>query len=76
MKNLNFVITFKTTGQQEVIENHQATKAIVVANVFNEHNYQYLLDDKKWVKIKNFTKSVGEIRGIHEIVKVFYLVGD
>ena len=75
-KNLNFIVTFKITDKQEVVKNHEEVEAIVVADKFNKNNYQYLLDEKKWVKIKEFPESVGEIRGIHEIVKVFYLVGD
>ena len=50
-KNQSLVKIFKTTDKQEVVENHQETKAIVVASRYNENNYQYLLDEKKWVKI-------------------------
>ena len=71
----NFNITFKTTDEQKVVENHEELKAIVVADRHNNHNYQYLLDEKKWVKINDFPKSVGEICGIHEVNNVFYVVG-
>ena len=67
---------YKLTGQQEELtENYQEAKAIVVANAYNDHNYQYLLDEKKWVKIKKFSESVGIIFGIHEINNVFYVIG-
>ena len=60
----------------------KAANAIVVADRCNRNTYQYLLDDKKWVKIinnnrfKRFPESVGEICGIHEIDNVFYVVGN
>ena len=34
-----------------------------------------MLDDKKWVKLNNFTESVGDIGGIYEINNVCYVVG-
>ena len=54
----------------------QATKEIIVADTNNKLNYQYLLDDKNWVKINKFPDSVGDIYGVFEIDNVFYVVGD
>ena len=35
-----------------------------------------MLEEKKWVKINEFNKSVGNIYGIHEVNNVFYVVGE
>ena len=58
-------------------ENNQenAAKAIVVADFWNQNNYQYLLDEKKWVKINKFPGYIPNVFGIHEINNVFYVVG-
>ena len=49
----------------------------------DRYTYQYLLDDKKWVKInksknwvKNFPESVGDICGMYEIDNTFHVVGN
>ena len=41
-------------------------KGIVVSDFLNRHNYQYLLDESKWVKLKNFPETGGKICGIFE----------
>ena len=48
------------TGQKnKVTENHQeSAKAIVVTDVYNSKNYQYLLDEKIWTKLNSFPQSV------------------
>ena len=43
-----------------------AAKAIVVSDFLNRHNYQYLLDESKWVKLNTFPKTEGKICGIFE----------
>ena len=69
------------TGQQhelkEVLEKHQETaKAIVLADGENETNYQYLLEEKIWIKLSNFPQSVGWRYGIFEINNTYYVVGN
>ena len=39
-----------------------------------ECSYQYLLDDKMWVRINNYPQLVGKICGIHEINNKVYVV--
>ena len=65
------------TGQQdETIENHQqSTKAIVIADVYHNNNYQYLLDEKRWSKLNKFPNSVDFICEMFEIKNVFYVIG-
>ena len=64
----------KTTGQ-----NVEAAKAILVTgyyNIFHEVNYQFLLDEKKWVKVKKFPESPENVHvyGVFEISNVIYVV--
>ena len=70
---------YKLSGQEEELtEKHKEAKAIVIADIYNiysDNNYQYLLDEKKWVQINKFPKSVGKIFGVFEINDVFYVVG-
>ena len=40
----------------------------------NEYSYQYLLDDKKWVRINKYPQLVGDICGIYEINNKVYVV--
>ena len=42
----------------------------------NKDNYQYLLDDKKWVKFNKLPSSVGKIWKIHQIDNEFYTIGN
>ena len=48
----------------------------MVANYFNKKSYQYLLDEKKWVKINNFPQTVGGINGVFEINNALHVVGE
>jgi len=66
----NEAVVSSTKNNQE-----SAAKAIVIADECNKNNYQYLLEEKKWVQIKKFPESVGRIRSIHEINNAFYVVG-
>ena len=70
-------MNFCFAGQQdEVTENGQeSAKAIVVADWFNNISYQYLLDEKRWVKLNKFPESVGRINNIFEIKNTCYVVG-
>ena len=65
------------TGKQDyVTENRQeSSKAILVGDFFNQYNYQYLLDEKRWVKLNKFPQSVGSIFEIVEINNIFYVIG-
>ena len=70
--NENFI-----AQQDEVTENHQESpKAIVIADVYNSNNYQYLLDEKRWTKLNKFPEAITYIRGILEIINVFYVIGN
>ena len=62
-----------TSGIKEEVTDQ---KAIVVADKFNNDTYQYLLDNKKWVKLNEFPESVDKICGFFEINDVFYIVGN
>ena len=62
--------------QKEVIENHEEVKAIVVADRYNNHHYQYVLDNKKWIKLYKFPDSVVYIHDIFESDNVFYVVSN
>ena len=56
-------------------DDHSIAKAIVVASAAKkEYSYQYLIDDKKWVRINNYPQLVGEIFGIYEINNKVYVV--
>ena len=41
----------------------------------NENNYQYLLDEKRWIKSNKFPESVSLIYNIFEINNTCYIVG-
>ena len=41
----------------------------------NKYNYQYSFDEKRWIKLNQFPKSVGSVRGIFEIKNTYYVVG-
>ena len=57
---INYFNKDNFTGQQdETIENDQeSAKAIVVADCFNKINYQYLLDEKRWIRLNKFPQTV------------------
>ena len=46
----------------------------MVVSAKYEYSYQYLLDDKMWVRINNYPQLVGKICGIHEINNKVYVV--
>ena len=47
-------------------ENNQGSvKAIVVVHNDNKDNHQYLLENKKWVKLNKLPDSVGKLYQIH-----------
>ena len=75
---LNYFNNNYFTGQQnEISENHQeSAKAIVITGKCYNKNYQYLLDEKRWIKLNKFPQTVGWIRGMFEINNVFYVVGE
>ena len=66
----------KILGENVKVKEDDRTeaKAIVVVNSDNEYSYQYLLDDRKWVKINKFPQSVGDICDIYEINNRVYVV--
>ena len=73
-----FVLTvyLKTAGEKVKVteDDHLEAKAIVVVSAKYECSYQYLLDDKKWVRINKYPQLVGDICGIYEINNKIYVV--
>ena len=41
----------------------------------NKYNYQYLLDEKRWIKLNQFPKAVGRTYKTFEKNNTFYVVG-
>ena len=77
MPKLNYFHNENCTGEQDhTTENVQeSAKAIVVTDWMNKYNYQYLLDENRWIKLNKFPKSVSYICGILEINDDFYVIG-
>ena len=46
----------------------------MVVSSYYEYSYQYLIDDKKWVRINKYPQLVGDIRGIYEINDKVYVI--
>ena len=58
LPKLNYFHNENFTGDQdETTENFQeSAKAIVVTDRMNKYNYQYLLNEKRWIKLNKFPK--------------------
>ena len=64
--NLSFYLNHTGLNENATETRQDEAKAIVVSDYLNKHNYQYLFDELKWVKLNNFPKTDGKIFGIFE----------